>query len=324
MKRNLLAGLLALTALSGCAATGGRAPATSAPAPAPVVAAVPANAVPAQKPNIAPAMWVVRDEDTTIYLLGTFHALDGRSEWFNDEVKEAFDASSELVLEIQLPADATQMQAQLVPLIQRLAIDPEGRKLSSVLTAAEYSKLVELLAPAGLPAAAIDILEPWFVSLQVLNVIAARIQLDPAYGPERILTDAATARGMRIGALETIESQFAIFDGTPRAEQIEGLKKILEDPEASMRTLQPMLEAWSRGDAERIAAITAEGFGEDRDGYDRLFTNRNALWARWIDDRMDRPGTVFIAVGAGHLAGRGSVQEQLGRLGIQSARVPAR
>ena len=42
-------------------------------------------------------MWVVRDADTTIYLFGTFHALDGKRDWFNDEVKQAFDASDDVV-----------------------------------------------------------------------------------------------------------------------------------------------------------------------------------------------------------------------------------
>ena len=32
-------------------------------------------------------MWVVKDADTTIYLFGTFHALDGKRDWFNDEVQ---------------------------------------------------------------------------------------------------------------------------------------------------------------------------------------------------------------------------------------------
>ena len=41
-------------------------------------------------PDAEPAMWVVKDKDTTIYLFGTFHALDGKRDWFNDEVKQAF------------------------------------------------------------------------------------------------------------------------------------------------------------------------------------------------------------------------------------------
>ena len=63
-------GVLAAAALA--AAT----PLTAAPAP-PAIA--PPTAMKAD-----PAMFVVRDADTTIYLFGTFHALDGNSEWFNE------------------------------------------------------------------------------------------------------------------------------------------------------------------------------------------------------------------------------------------------
>ena len=43
-------------------------------------------------PDASPALWVVNDEDTIIYLFGTFHALDGKIDWFNDEVRTAFGA----------------------------------------------------------------------------------------------------------------------------------------------------------------------------------------------------------------------------------------
>ena len=52
-----------------------------------------------------------------------------------------------------------------------------------------------------------------------------------------------------------------------------------------------------------------------------LLFNRNANWAKWIKARLDNPGTVFIAVGAGHLAGPKDVQDQLETLGIKTQRV---
>ena len=52
-----------------------------------------------------------------------------------------------------------------------------------------------------------------------------------------------------------------------------------------------------------------------------LLINRNKAWARWVRARLAKPGTVFVAVGAGHLAGPGSVQDQLARLGIRATRV---
>ncbi len=303
-----LAGLLAFTSLS--------APLHAQPAtPAAPVAA-------ATLPDANPAMWVVRDEDTTIYLLGTFHLLDGRT-WFNDEVKTAFDASSELVLEVLLPEDPAQQQAIMGPLIMQYAVDPQGRTLSSRLTAEENEALNRQLSGLGAPTGAFDRFEPWFVSLTLVQIAAQRLDLETANAPETVLRRAARERGMTEGQLETSEFQIRMLDSMPEEAQLRGLKELIADPEAAVRTLRPMLAAWARGDEQAIAAITMQQSGnDDRIVYDILFTNRNATWAESIDDRLDRPGTVFVAVGAGHLVGRGSVQEHLARAGIASARVP--
>src|SRR5918993_2250156 len=69
-------------------------------AAASIAAASPATAA---LPDADPAIWVVNDADTVIYLFGTFHALDGKSAWFNDEVETAFARSDELVLETIIP-----------------------------------------------------------------------------------------------------------------------------------------------------------------------------------------------------------------------------
>ena len=58
-------------------------------------AQIPMTAVAA--PQSDPAMFVVKDADTTIYIFGTFHALDGKTAWFKDRVRSAFESSNELV-----------------------------------------------------------------------------------------------------------------------------------------------------------------------------------------------------------------------------------
>ena len=52
-----------------------------------------------------------------------------------------------------------------------------------------------------------------------------------------------------------------------------------------------------------------------------MLTGRNATWAKWIEERMKTPGTVFVAVGAGHLAGKNSVLDYLAKTGLKAARV---
>ena len=55
--------------------------------------------------------------------------------------------------------------------------------------------------------------------------------------------------------------------------------------------------------------------------YRMLIADRNARWGQWIVNRLDQPGTVFVAVGTGHLAGKHSVQTWLAERGITAARV---
>jgi hypothetical protein len=55
--------------------------------------------------------------------------------------------------------------------------------------------------------------------------------------------------------------------------------------------------------------------------YAALLTNRNANWAAWINEQMAKPGTTFMAVGAGHLAGSTSVQQLLSAYGLTAERV---
>ncbi len=301
MNKLLLAAALAF-------ASAQEAPAPNAPA------AAPAAPSPAPLPDADPALWVVRDADTTIYLFGTFHLLDGRP-WFNDEVKAAFDASGELVMEALIPADI----ASLTPMVMRYARS-DGRKLSQRLNPAQNAALTRVLGATGVPPAAFDDFDPWFVSTTLGLLAAQRLGIQSANGPETALMGAARARRIPIGQLEGFEWQFRMLDAAPEAQQIEQLMDTLEQNDELDEELAPMLAAWSAGDVERLAALMEEG--SDDDVRRMLFTDRNAAWASWVQVRLRRPGTVFVAVGAGHLAGRDSVQAALAARGIRAERVP--
>jgi uncharacterized protein YbaP (TraB family) len=54
---------------------------------------------------------------------------------------------------------------------------------------------------------------------------------------------------------------------------------------------------------------------------DVLIRKRNIAWADWLAKRLEQPGQLLVAVGAGHLAGPDSVQKQLAKRGIKVTRV---
>ena len=86
--------------------------------------------------------------------------------------------------------------------------------------------------------------------------------------------------------------------------------------------LDGMVDQWARGD---IAAMEQLFVTEMRDAspdlYAALLPNRNANWVGQIEAMLKGKGTIFIAVGAGHLIGEDSVQAMLKAKGIESVRV---
>ena len=278
-------------------------------------AATPAPAV--ETVDADPALWVVRDADTTIYLFGTVHVLKPGLGWFDEAVKEAFDASDELKIEVQLPEDPS----SLAPLIGALATAPAGTTITGRLTPAQLESYTAGLGQFGIPAAALDGFDPWFVSLQLATVLYMRSGYQPGRGAEAVLTAAARAGSKPVSGLETVEEQFGFLDSAPDAEQIAGILQLLADvPEASA-TFDRLVASWAAGDVGRTAELMNEGMTSTPETARILLTDRNRRWADALKARMDQPGTVFVAVGAGHLAGTGSVQDFLAERGLAAERV---
>lgn len=321
MKKLLISLAAALSASTAMAQTSGAQAPAPATTPAPAATSAPAAAAPL--PDADPALWVLRDADTTIYLFGTVHMLDGRRDWFNDEVRTAFDRSTELVVEADLPSDPAAQQQTMMPIVMRYAVDPQGRTLTSRLNEADRGRLQQAIAATGAPAAAFDRFEPWFVGMTLAALAAQRAGMQPEHGVETVLKGAGRARNVTVSELEGIDRQMQMLDSMPEATQLAFLRASLDSLDRAEELAANMQSAWYDGDVDRLARIMNEGMGTAPELYDIMLSNRNRAWAEWIDGRMDRPGTVFVAVGAGHLGGRNSVQDYLRERGFRTERVAA-
>jgi uncharacterized protein len=236
-----------------------------------------------------PAMYVVGDADTTVYIFGTFHALDGRGDWFRDRVKAAFDHSGELVLETVIPDGPVHIQ----PPMSGGALTPSASFLATTRMAIDAGK-------------------------------SQGMQVDK--GADTVLRHVAQAQGKPVGGLETLELQLNMFKRMPAAEAPPrpkpGEPVDAANPMANMtRVMADLQAAWKRGDQSVFAGMLGRLEQASPDTYRMMFTERNARWADWIAGRMQTPGTVFVAVGVGHLAGKDSLLVRLAELGIPSARL---
>ena len=235
-----------------------------------------------------PALWKIRDADTTIYLFGTFHTLDGRTSWFENKVKQAFDSSGELVLETIIPADMEAARAATRDEVTETG--PNGERK----------------------------LKPYIASTQTVVSHTKSMGMSVENGADAVLRRLADDAGKPVAGLEKFE------------EQIKTLSNIPAPPPASARaapapgitvTLNDLLGAWTKGNDGAFALMLNGLEAKSPAAYRMLIADRNARWGQWIVNRLNQPGTVFVAVGSGHLAGKDSVQSWLAMRGISAARV---
>jgi len=206
--------------------------------------------------------------------------------------------------------------------MQQLAMSkgmlPAGTTLRSLLNEEQTAAYEAALGKIGVPAQAFDQLKPWMVGLSLSMIPLMQQGYSPDSGVEKIVITKAGDKPQE--ALETAEFQLGIFDGLPTEQQVAFLMSAVDGVDEVKTMLDAMVAEWIEGDADSLARIMNDGM-DDPSLAEALLYQRNANWAEWIEERLDEPGTVFIAVGAGHLAGKRSVQDYLAEKGIETARV---
>ena len=281
--------------------------------------AAPAPGLPDTRPVTAerdadPAIWVVRDPDTTVYLFGTIHLLKPGMTWFDEAVKSAFEASDELVIEMIEPDAATTQATTL-----KLGVDPSGAPLRDKLTPDARAKYEAALTSLGVPVAGFDSFRPWLAGLTLSVLPLVKAGFDPNAGVEKSIL---AVNGKPVQGLETLDEQLGFFAGLPEDEQIAFLNESVDQVAEGTAELDGLVEAWAAGDVDTVARLMNEGLSDGSPMVEKvLLTDRNARWAKWIEARLHQPGTVFLAVGAGHLAGPNSVQAALARDGVAARRI---
>ena len=284
----------------------------AAVASTPPVAAAPAESV----GKAVPALWKVSDEDTTVYLFGTVHLLPEDRQWVTEEMSAALSSADTLVTEL-VPGEVTNPANQQY--IASIGTLPEGQTLRSMLDDEQRTAYEAALTKYGVPVAALDRFEPWManITLGVLPLMKAGYKMEA--GVEQVVEARAPADSTR-EALETFNFQMDMFDTLPMDEQVKLLMTTVRGIDEVVPTLDSMVEEWAEGDELALAALMNKGISSPVLA-DVLLYSRNETWADWISERMDAPGTVFMAVGAGHLAGEKSVQDFLSQSGLTVTRV---
>lgn len=266
-------------------------------------------------PKAKPAMWKLSDPDTTIYLFGTVHVLPSNLKWRTARFDRTVGQAKELVLEINDQDDKT----AIANLYKRIAFSPGLPPILDRVPADKRAALKATIEKAGLKPAQLDGMETWAVAVTLGASMYAGIGASADNGVENQLR--ASFKGRPVEGLETTERQLGYFDTMPEETQRKLLVSMVDDSSTASADFRKMIAAWSAGDTKAIAKTFDDELKKAPEIAQVLIDKRNANWVEWLKHRLDQPGTVLVAVGAGHLAGKGSVIDLLQKQGLKVQRV---
>jgi hypothetical protein len=264
-----------------------------------------------------PALWKLADADTNIYLFGTIHALPKDVKWRTPLLERAIGEADELVLEIGDATDTAKAAAALAA----MGVSPGLPPLVERLPEAKRPALQKFIEKSQLPMKLLNRLETWAAAMTLIASAMRGTGFSRETGTERGLESSFKAAGKPISGLETVEQQLGFFDGLSEESQRAFLADAVLDAGDAKALLAAMVEAWTSGDTDAIARTFDDETELSPELREVLMRKRNAAWTEWLAKRLERPGTVLVAVGAGHLAGRDSVREMLEARGLKAERV---
>lgn len=254
----------------------------------------------------SPAVWTLKDEDTTLHLLGTVHLLRPELEWRSPKINAAIASAGTIVFEADTTSEAA--GRELMAFFVSEGFFNDGTQLSSLLTEAEKAELQAALEHVGLPLPAIEAMKPWYAALNISIMQITAEGFDPDSGVESTIGVEAGAHGAEFEYLETVEQQLGEFSRLDMCEQISFLMQTAASVTQGASMLDLLVAEWADGDVHGLGVLmgSPEAFGSSG-AYDAMLKNRNERWVPQITAMLEEPGTRLIAVGAGHLVGPDSV-----------------
>ena len=267
-----------------------------------------------------PAIWLLADEDTRIYLFGTIHMLPPDLAWRSSAFETVVREADELVLEVAEDPDATAVEA-LAPHIML------GKNVSLLarISPERREGLRAMIDELGIPLETFDGMQTWAAAMTIAVAGLTQALAGPDGSPEQVtgvedeLRLDFTRSGRPISGVEDGPAQLGFLSRLSLRTQREMLEQMVEAYESGDPDItSPNEDGWLQGDVSDIAAEMEELPPEL---FTTLVTRRNTAWTAWLVDRLERPGTVLFAVGAGHLAGRDSVQSMLEARGLRVTRI---
>ncbi|MEN9016934.1 MAG: TraB/GumN family protein [Hellea sp.] len=272
----------------------------------------------ARERNDGPAIWVLKDNDTTLYLFGTVHLLPSNLSWQKSDMQKAFASSGTIFFEAN--SEANEKVAANI-LASSLGMRQDGLRLSDSLDSYQL-KLLEAVAHNGnLNIALLDSLRPWLASEYITLAAATNAGLSSDLSADEALKSRARRDKKNVIFLETVEEQILTSANLSKSVQMSLLTETLEKYSSLANDLNDVAQSWALGRTDYLSRelVMAMKY-KSSELYNNLIVRRNIKWMDKINQFIEGSGTGFVAVGTSHLLGEDSLIEMLREQGYEVSR----
>jgi uncharacterized protein YbaP (TraB family) len=224
------------------------------------------------------------------YLFGTAHLICPDQYKWTNEMKGALDQCSTLCLEMNITDQAQLMQVMA-------SMTDSVRKLQEWFAPAQYAKVARYFSDSlHTDLARYSNMKP----IALVGVMEEKVLDCPKpVSYEYKLLEAAQQKKMKVTGLEDGAETIAITAHITPESVVAEMQALAEGKSDSKSLHRQILDAYSMQDIGVVAAIARE---ELKEKVLPLLDNRNQDWVKKMPVKMQE-GSVFFAVGAGHLAG---------------------
>ena len=230
------------------------------------------------------------------YLFGTIHLRDKRVFCFPDSVLIAFDKSDVLALEIVI--DLSDSKA----IMDKIMIKDESKYLKKLLTKEEYKKVKKAVAK-NLDPAMLLIMDKMLPVLIAADLMGSQTNKDEKYPMDLYLQKQGEKKQKTLYSLESVESQYAVLEKISLEKQKEELLAVVDSMAMYKKLTDSMINLYMHQDIEALYCITnSYNTSFDEEWQEEMLDKRNVGMVAQLKEKM-KEGSVFVAVGAGHLPG---------------------
>ncbi|MEM9284380.1 MAG: TraB/GumN family protein [Pseudomonadota bacterium] len=266
------------------------------------------------------ALWLVEDEDTKVYILGTIHLMNARVDWTTPQIDRAFAEADAVYLEADFFSQNAQRAMGVV--VTQNAEYPDSGRMSSDLEKEEKEAVKYALKEIHVDFSDFDGYRPWFATIQTMSYAVVESGGDPTYAADVVIASDMAARGKPLRYLETALHHINIRAAAPDELYKPYYFELVKDLKYGEVYFADLMGAWYNGDMTRLNHVINGVMDHHPELKEMVLTRSNVEWSRQLDRLLtDEPGTFVVAISADHVVGESSVQNQLGRRGYEVERM---